>query len=242
MQSYLWPDGYFSTALDNLLKVSNRKQLLKDARYLEKYVIERNNIYLAFRLATELGNLNIKIGKLENFIINFKKGDYFHPIWLIRFAKVVKGANIKKLQDAIINYNNIYYIAEFGCFIKGSDKELIEKIIIKSGNPKAVYLYLSYVKSCNVNSLKHIVFKSKRPRYLYALAKRTTSKKDLELIEDLILKGGSYMYIRLFAQFIKGADIKKCEDVIIASGDINQMKRFAKAVKSPRLSKLSLLF
>jgi hypothetical protein len=240
--SNLWPDGYFSVALGNLLLIKDKKLLIKEARLLEKYVINADNIYLAFRLATELGNLNLKIGKLENFVINFKKNDYFHPIWLYRFARNVKGANIKKIQSAMIASHDINYIAEFGCFVKGADKELIQDIIIKRNNPKAAYLYLSYNKFCDVEKLKPIVFKSKRPRYLYALAKRTTNKKDIPLIEELILKGGSWMYIRLFAQFIPGADIRKCEDAVIASGSVEQMRKFAKAVKSPRLEKLSLLF
>ncbi len=49
------------------------------------------------------------------------------------------------------------------------------------------------------------------------------------------------MYVRLFATFIKNANISKLEERIINSMNIVEMKRFAKSVNSPRIDKLLLL-
>lgn len=83
--------------------------------------------------------------------------------------------------------------------------------------------------------------KSKRPRYLYTLARLIKNKKELELIEELIIRSKSMLYVRLFGQHIKGANINKLEAAVIESQNVESMKKFNSVIKSPRIDKLMLL-
>lgn len=230
-------DVYFLSSLETLLKIRNKKELALKSKVLEKYVIQKNDHIAAFRLALELDDREIGTTKLQNFIINSGSSRY---IFLV--AREIKRSNVKKLQDAIIKYGNILQITKFGCFIKGANKKTIEDLIIKSNNAKSAYLYLKFIKSCNINRLKKIIFSSKKPRYLFTLSKLTKNKKDLNKIQELIINGNSYMYMRLFAFYIKTADIKRIEDKIIKSGNISEMKKFLNVIDSDRIKKISLLF
>jgi hypothetical protein len=230
-------DAYFSSSLDSLLKIKDKKDFIVKARKLENYVIEKRNPLLAFRLSIELDDMGFRTARLENFIINS-----FNARLILRFAREIKKANIKKLQKAIIKTGTTLQIAKFGCFVRGAEKSLIENIIVESDHPKSAYLYLKFVKSCNLNKLKHIIIRSKKPRYLFALARLTKNKRDIELIQNLIIESPSNTYVRLFAVHIKGADIRRLEERIIQTKNVEEMKKFAKVIESPRLSKLALLF
>jgi hypothetical protein len=153
----------------------------------------------------------------------------------------IKGCNVARMQEAILELGDIEQIAVFGCFVRGADKELIERVIAEVRSPKAAYLYLRFVKFCNINRLKPIIMKSKRPRYLYTLARLIKNKKELELIEELIIRSKSMLYVRLFGQHIKGANINKLEAAVIESQNVESMKKFNSVIKSPRIDKLMLL-
>lgn len=235
--NYYTRDAAFISSLETLLKIKDKKELTKESKKLEKYVIENNNPVLAYRLAFELDDREVRTTKLQNFIIDTRNARYIY-----KFAREINRSNVNKLQSAIIKCGNVLQITRFGCFVKGADRAAIEDIIVKSENAKSAYLYIKFVKSCNINRLKPIILKSKRPRYLFALAKLTKNKKELEHIQDLIIASHSCTYIRLFAVHIKGADIAKLENRIIATKNVEEMKKFAKVVKSRRMSKLALLF
>lgn len=229
-------DIYFVSDLDYLSKIKDRKIFVKHARALESYVIAKNNKLLAYKLAIEIDNRGLKTSRLENFIING------NPKYILKFAKEIRKANIKKCQSMIIRHGSILQIAKFGCFVRGAQRSVIEKLVVAARHPKSAYYYIKYVRTCDVNKLKHIIFESKKPRYLFALARVLNNKNDLDKIQNLIINSPSHMYVRLYAIHIKNADIKRLEDRIIKSNNIDEMKKFSKAVKSPRLSKLALLF
>jgi hypothetical protein len=230
-------DAHFVSSLETLLKLKDKKELAVKSKKLENYVIENNNPMLAFRLALELDDRDIQTTKLQNFIINSGDARY-----ILKFAREIKRANIKRLQSAIMKYGNILQIAKFGCFVGTAQRKPIENLIAKSDSAKSAYLFLKFIKFCNINKLKPIIFRSKKPRYLYLVAKKTSNKKDLNLIQELIINSGSFMYMRLFAVNIKGADVDKIVNKIISSNNILEMKRLYRVVKSPRLEKLSVLF
>jgi len=230
-------DAYFASSLESLVKIKDKKEFVTKARKLEDYIYSKNNPFLAFRLALELDLRGFKTSRLENYIINCNDSRY-----ILKFAREIKRANIKKLQEAIIRQGTTLQIAKFGCFIRGAQRSIIEDIIVESAHAKSAYFYLKYVKFCNFNKLKPIILKSKKPRYLFALAKLIKNKKELDLIQDLIINGTSFMYMRLFAIHIHGADIKRIEDRIIKSGNIDEMKKFHSKIPSDRMKKIALLF
>lgn len=234
---YQQGDIHFVIALETLLKISDRKELIKEAKKLENEVASSGRPSFAFRLAYELTNKNIKTPKLENYFINLKSAYY-----IFKYAQDIKYANIEKLQSAIMNCNNVYYIVRFACEISKANKSEMEDKIAALNSAKAVYLYMKYANSYDVEKFKNIIFKSKKPRYLFELAKNISNKEELDLIQKLIISSSSNMYVRLFAAHIPGADINQLEDRIIRTKNVNEMKRFLKMVKSPKLTKLSILF
>src|SRR5271170_1367712 len=142
-------DAYFASSLEALLKLKDKKELAVKSKKLEEYVIKNNNPMLAFRLAFELDDREIRTTKLQNFII--ESGD---ARYILKFAREIKRSNVKKLQTAIMKYGNILQITKFGCFIRGADRGSIEDLIAKSESAKSAYLYLKFIKTCDVNKLK----------------------------------------------------------------------------------------
>lgn len=223
-------------AVDSIIKIDNKIERNKKIKELEDLAFDNNNIYLALRLAFEFQYYELPTKRIQNFIIKYK-----NPRMIYRFAHGIDGADTEKLQEAIIETGNIEEIARFGCFVAKADKERIGDIIATANNAKAVYLYHCFCKSYSFEKLKHITIKSKRPRYLYQLAKLTTDESDLKIIEELILKGTSLMYCRLYAKYIKGADVKALEDKVIRSKDINQIRAFAKEIQSANRARMMML-
>jgi len=230
--------SYFQKLLLELSSLEKDiKEYRRKARELEKAVIKDNNPFLAFHLAREISVFHLSTKKLENFVINNASSDLIY-----RYARDVKNANINKLQNALISKKDTIALAKFAIFVRGSDKRIILDIIKKENNAKAAYLFIKHIKYLNINEIKNIIIHSKKPRYLFELAKKTKSKKELEIIEDLIILSKSDLYVRLFAKHIHGANIEKLENRIIRSNNKTEMIKFAKEIKSPRLNKLLILF
>jgi hypothetical protein len=237
-------DSFFASKLEDLVSTSNKKEFRDKANKLINYAIKKDNITIVYRLSIELDYLDYKATKLENYII--KSGD---SKYILKYAREIKTANIKKLERAIIDNNDVVRISIFGCFVMGANKEKIEDIIASSNNAKAAYYWVKFNRFANVNKVKHIIISSKRPRYLFAMARsqsRTHAhtrayKEDFKLIQDLIIAGKSNLYIRMFAQ-LKGADIARLERKIIDTGSKDEMLKFSRAVNSPKIMKLLLLF
>jgi hypothetical protein len=230
-------DLFFASSVSQLYKTKNKLHLKAKIRNLEEYVLEQDSITLAFRLAIELDDLGFHSRKLQSYIINIQ-----NPKYIFRYAREIKKANIKALEEATISCGSIIDIARFGAFIRGSNKTRIEDLIAVSSSAKAAYLYIRYVRYCNVRKLKHIILQSGRPRYLYALARITKNKKELKNIEDLITHSNSSLYIRLYAMRFKNVDLQKLEDRIIELGNYDEMSKFGRILNSPRLSKMLSLF
>lgn len=233
-------DVFFTASLQSLFSTTNKKEFAAKVKQLEDFVIRQNNPSLIYRLAYELDSNDYKITRLENAIV--KTIDHRSSYYILRFARELKGANIKKLQNALINNGNIVQVARFGCIIPGADKDFIEHFIVQSNNAKAAYYFLRYAGRSNTNRLKPIILKSKRPRYLYALAFLTHDKEEFNQIQDLIINSNSFMYMRLLAKHMKNADVDRIVNRIIASGNVVEMKRLHNMIKSDRLEKLSALF
>jgi hypothetical protein len=167
------------------------------------------------------------------------------PKYLYFFAKFVPNADIKALQKALFDSSNkekLHYLCQFARFIPNANIRKIEALIVKMNEAHFAYFLLRYVKGVNSDKLKSIILSSGKPRYLYFLAKQLTSRKEIAQIEKLIIKSKSFLYIRLFAQHIKYANIEKLEQVILDSGSAREIKKFAKAVSSSKSRHLSILF
>lgn len=195
----------------------------------EPYQTNRNHAYYLIGVAKEMSEVEYPVSDIEQLIIDFDE-----PHFIYRFAREVKHANIDKLQNAIIDIGDLQYIARFGCFIDRADTELIETILVEANNAQAAYAYISYSRTPNIDKFKHIFLKSKKPRYLYALAQHINNSDELALIEDMVMAGKSYMYIRLFAKNIRGASLAKAEARLLKSKNLTEIKKFVQQVPGSR--------
>jgi hypothetical protein len=229
-------DQFFASKLEDLVSTSNKKEFRDKANKLINYAIKKDNITIVYRLSIELDYLDYKATKLENYII--KSGD---SKYILKYAREIKTANIKKLERAIIDNNDVVRISIFGCFVRGANKEKIEDIIARSNNAKAAYYWVKFNRFCDINKVKNIILRSKKPRYMYALARACVSKKDFNVIQNLIIEGKSNLYVRMLAK-LKLANIDILERRIINTGDKYEMLKFSKIIDSKKITKLLLLF
>jgi len=218
-------------------QIKDKKKFLSTARKLERFILQQNNPLATYRLAIQLSSRGFSTKRLERHIIAIAD-----PKWLVRFAQNIPRCSTGLIEQSLLKLDCApFHLAMFAITVTGSNKELLERLVIKSGNPKAAYVCLRYLKHPNINQLKRIIIASKKPRYLFALAGRLKRKKDIALIEDLIIESGNATYQRLFAKHIKGCNVERLEDAVIASGSIKQIRRFAMELKTKRALRYSIL-
>ena len=203
---------------------------------VQELIIKTNDTALAYFFAYDIGYKNYK---MQNVILKAK-----NPKYIILFAQNIKNADIIALQQCILELNKIKDICDFACCVSGSNIKKIEKAILNHKKPDAKYIYnlIKYIDGININKLKTIIFKSKKPRYLFELAKHLKSKKDICLIEDLIIKCKSKTYIKMLAEKIKGTNLEKLEQAVLDLEDAEQIKKFAGYVKKSKMKNFSIMF
>lgn len=218
-------------------QIRDNKEFLTAARKLERFILQQNNPLATYRLADQIASRGFATKRLERKIIAIAD-----PKWLIRFAQNIPRSSTRLIEQSLLKLDcEPFFLAMFAISVSGANKDLLEKLVIKSGNAKAAYLCLRYLKHSNILSLKKVILASKKPRYLFALAMRLKRKKDIALIEDLIVESGNATYQRLFAKRIPGANVSRLEDAVIETGSIKQIRRFAMELKTGRALRLSIL-
>jgi hypothetical protein len=155
------------------------------------------------------------------------------------FPMHLMGADVSKLQKAVIETNNAELMAEFSR-VPYADADVLEKLILDLGVAKASYIFINSHKNCQIEKHKKILLKSNKSRYLYKCALLAQSREEFAPIEDLILKNKSNYYIRLIAG-LPFANLEKIEDEIISSCDFEEIKKLYKITQSHRLSKYVLV-
>lgn len=234
-------DFDFFKAINSMSNFSDEKLYKDRVKELTKFVLNKHNAYYAYRLAIELDRKNFSTNELEDHIINISISNVINNNrYLFMMALNVRGSNIKKLQQAVINTKNPDLMAEFCCFVKGCDADLLEKLIIDHKIPRASYIIIRFLNNCQIDKHKKILIKSRKSRYLYACALKSNSIEELRIIEDLIIKNRSHYYVRLMAT-LPNADIEKLENRIIASENFEEIRKMYQITKTSRLAKYVLL-
>ena len=218
-------------------QIKDNKEFIATARKLERFILKQNNPLATYRLAIQLSSRGFSTKRLERHIIAIAD-----PKWLVRFAQNIPRCSTGLIEQSLLKLDcEPFHLAMFAIAVAGSNKELLERLVIKSGNPKAAYICLRYLKHPSVNKIKKILIQSGKPRYLFALACKLKRKKDITLIEDLIIESGNATYQRLFAKHIKSANVERLEAAVIASGSIKQIRAFAMELKTKRALRYSVL-
>jgi hypothetical protein len=218
-------------------QIRDNKEFRIAARKLERFILKQNNALATYRLAIQLSSRGFSTKRLERKVIAIAD-----PKWLVRFAQNIPRCSTGLIEQSLLKLDcEPFHLAMFAISVSGANKELLERLVIKSGNPKAAYICLRYLRHPNIHALKRVIIASKKPRYLFALAERLKRKKDIALIEDLIVESGNATYQRLFAKRIKGSNVLRLEEAVIETGSIKQIKRFAIELGTTRALRLSIL-
>lgn len=161
------------------------------------------------------------------------------PKYAYAFALSIPNADIKALQDVVVGSRKIKYITHFACFVRGADHKLLQGLVIKSKSVQYAHMFLKHVKDANAKKFRDIILESGKPRYLFELAKHSLA--DLELIEDLIIKSGSFTYMRLLAEKVKQANVDKIEQAVLDTGNSAEIKKFAQCVRRSKMRQFLLV-
>lgn len=211
-----------------------KKYKQKDFYLLKEQIINSKNSSFAYFYAKEFGE---DIQKLCDIVIKNKDYKYIYL-----FAKNIPGVNLKKLENIVLKSDKISTIVNFACFIAGCNHRKFQQAIINSKNIKSYYLYIKYGNIKDISPFKELIFASKKPRYVYELARHLSCNKDIKRAEKIILNSNSFIYLKLFPQYILGANLKAFEAEIIKRNDKDEILKFVKAIKNTRLRKMISFF
>lgn len=167
--------------------------------------------------------------------------DAQNPKYAVLFAQTVKNADTKAFQKLVIKSQQLKYVVKFAQSVSNADLPLLEKIIIKSKDPKYAYVWIRQIKNANITKFKKIILSSQNPQYLFELAKHLHKRRDIAIIEDILIKLQSFDYIRLLASKIKLANVEKLEQAILDTENLKEIKNFAKTVKKSKMKKFLLV-
>ena len=154
-----------------------------------------------------------------NKVIETKDAEYIY-----NFATNVKGANIEKLENAIIetvtkNVEHIYegeveYIIYFAINVNGANIEKLENAIIELKNARDIYKFAIAVKGANIEKLENAIIETKNVEDICIFA-RDVKGANIEKLENAIIATNLVKFMQEFAKNVKGANIKKLENAII---------------------------
>lgn len=169
----------------------------------------------------------------KNFITQKIILDSKNPKYCFLFAKNIQNCDVKALQKIILSSNDSNIISAFITSFT-TDTDTIEFVLKNNQNIKVAFSLL-HKNLISIKRVKSLIISSNNPKYLFELAKLLSSKKDINIIEDMIIDTGSARYIRLFAQNIKHANINRLENKLIDIGDMDELKKFALNIKNSKL-------
>lgn len=235
MNKYLFESDFSADSLRWHQKRENNtgKTTVEELDRLQGEILASKDSALAYFFAAEFG---YQTWKMQQIIIDNKDAKY-----AFLFAQNIRNCDIKALQKLVIDSRKTKYICKFACFVKGAERKPLEAIILHSKNVKYAHMFLKHVKGSDVSKFRNLILDSGKPRYLFELAKHTKDPKELSNIEDLIIKAGSFTYMRLFAEKIKLANIEKIEQAVLDSDNIVEIKKFAKYVKRSKMKRFFLV-
>ena len=85
---------------------------------------------------------------------------------IYNFAKYVKTADIKKLEQVIIDSNNLKYNLKFAKEIPGADINAHAEVILRSGDPDYNYLFATQIPNSNIMEHRKVIVNSKNENIL----------------------------------------------------------------------------
>jgi hypothetical protein len=146
-----------------------------------------------------------------------------------------------RMQQVILDRKDAKYALIFASNIKDCDVRALQKVVAESKKIKYICKFAYLVKNAKRKPLEKLVLTSNKPKYIFELAQHTSNIKNLNTIQDLIIKSGSFTYMRLFAERIKQADVDKIEQAVLDTNNTVEIKKFAKYVRRSRMKRFFLV-
>ncbi len=132
----------FLRLVDVLSKTSNKKLYEQRARKLIDKSFKKNNAFYPYRLALELDRRGYPISELEDYVIDISERSKFNRRYLILFPLHLMGANVRKLERAVMETGNAELMAEFSQ-VPFANESLLENLILNLKVAKASYIFLN---------------------------------------------------------------------------------------------------
>ena len=168
-------------------------------------------------------------------------------MYIYYFAKNIKGANIVKLEDAIINTNDAEYLYYFTIDVKGANIVKLEDAIINTNDARFIYYFARDIKGANIVKLEDAIINTNDSMYIYYFAKNVKGANiNITKLTDAIMMIGNYEYICLIREYLKQRKINKKNSLLelVHNNGIavkENEEEIQKLVKSNNKSKTKIL-
>lgn len=149
------------------IKCSSLYQKVQYSEIMKRAIVKANDPYYAYLFALNY-NQSEDIQDLENVVINGSAQIIY------KFARNIKGANISKLEDAIIRTKDIIYMSKFIKFIDAANKPKLEDAILNEIKETPVDIE----KMLNIEDEIEENNRTFNDAYQISLIKRKLSKKE----------------------------------------------------------------
>jgi len=152
-----------------------------------------------------------KVETLDELIKYDKTGE-----WVYNYAEDIPNANIKKLQNAVIE-KEAKWCYWFARYIPDADiKKLQNAVIKKDKDGRWIYRFAKDIKGADIKKLQNVVIeKDKTGEWCYYFAK-TIPNVDIQKLENAIIKKdkkGKWTYY--FAKDTENTIVKKLQNIVI---------------------------
>lgn len=208
---------------------------------LENAVLNSNDIDEIYKYVMDRKESLINIENFEDTLIELGDNSV-----LIAFAINIKGANIGKLEEAVIRSKNKIDIANFFSYIEASNLEKIKEALwTGEKNAIAICEFIRVKKERGYNieldeikEAEDTIIAYNDARLCVEWAEINIEGINISKLEDIVIQDKYGNYIYEFAKCVEGANIEKLEDAIIKTGDASAIYHFAREVEGVNLYKL----
>lgn len=192
----------FVILFDSVSYIIKFSQYVKniDMKLLEEKLIATDDVLKICNFVPYFKFKNIKT--LEDIVVK----NHYSCKSIITFARCVENANIKRLEDIIINEGTPNDLLRWVELVKNADKKRIEKEIINSGDIVFMGLYVNKIKNADIDLITDTVIKTDNASSIDLFALLCRYNIDVTLDEKLFNK---FIEIANYKELINSHFIKR---------------------------------
>ena len=201
--------------------------------YLKK-IVDIKELEERFKVIDKLLNEKIiNINLLEDYYINIAGIDTI--MFVKRYHDKV---NIKIFGDAVIESESSLCIYCFALEIEGANINRLENALINTKDFSRMCYFALVSPKANISKLEEAIVQSRDAEYIYYFARDIQSTNIIRL-EEALLKTQSYRFTHHYLRDIKGIDIDSFDYITEVSHeeviDINTINRIVSLYNKPKV-------